>query len=81
MRLPGSSLEWHLKEGPSAGSDKYLFDHGSVGLDCMVTGDWDGVGGDGPGIIQWSLGGGQLWQLRNGPSAGTADRTFLFSGL
>jgi hypothetical protein len=43
----------------------------------VITGNWDGVGGDGVGVVI-ADGGSYHWLLRNGPNAGQADFDFHF---
>jgi hypothetical protein len=43
-----------------------------------ISGNWDGIGGDGVGTVAPNSNGDLLWQLRNGPNSGPADYTFIF---
>jgi hypothetical protein len=75
----GSTYRWLLRNGPSPGRADYDFDFGVPSLgDSPVVGNWDGIGGDGIGIVRPSDGAWQ-WHLRNGPNGGAAEITpFLY---
>jgi hypothetical protein len=73
---------WHLRNGPSGGTPNYDFTYGRTGTngyatDLPMTGNWDGVGGDGPGITRAASGQIQ-WHERNGLNAGPADYVFNY---
>jgi hypothetical protein len=69
---------WHLRNGPNAGSADYDFTYGLTGAsDWPTAGNWDGVGGDGPGITR-GVGVGLQWHERFGPNSGPADYTFNY---
>lgn len=62
---------WHLRNGAGPGNPDYSFSYGLAGSadDRPVTGNWDGLGGDGPGVVR--IGSGVFeWHLRNTLNAG-----------
>lgn len=69
---------WVLRNGPNAGVSDYTFIFGNPGLgDRVVTGNWDGVGGDGIGIVRPN--GNWEWYLRNGPNGGGGQAEIQFA--
>lgn len=45
---------------------------------CPVTGNWDGLGGDGIGIVYARPEGHLEWHLRNGPNPGLPEYDFNY---
>lgn len=68
---------WGLRDVLFTGGPQYgPFEYGTVN-GCPITGDWDGLGGDGIGIVY--PGAGHLeWHLRNGPNPGAPDYDFNY---
>ncbi|WP_290055955.1 hypothetical protein [Amycolatopsis solani] len=79
-----SDWQWHLRNAPTAGGTaNYVFTYGRATVDgaiayVPVTGNWDGVGGDGPGVAGGNASGYKAWHLRNGPSGGNPDYSFTY---
>lgn len=67
------NLDWALRQGPNDGNAEIYFEYGAVG-DRAVAGNWDGLGGDGPGVVS-SAGN---WRLRDAPTGGIANYDFSF---
>ncbi|MEJ3750858.1 hypothetical protein WEI85_47510 [Actinomycetes bacterium KLBMP 9797] len=65
--------DWALRQGPNGGDSEIYFGYGALN-DKRIVGNWDGVGGDGPGAV--SLAGN--WHLRDAPSGGVANYNFAF---
>lgn len=68
---------WALRDVLFTGGQQYgPFEYGTTN-GCPVTGNWDGLGGDGIGIVY--PGAGHLeWHLRNGPNPGAPDYDFNY---
>jgi hypothetical protein len=75
----GNTYRWLLRNGSSPGGADYDFDFGVPNLgDIPVVGNWDGIGGDGVGVVR-PLAGQWQWHLRNGLNAGPAENIpFLY---
>ncbi|WP_431930277.1 hypothetical protein [Nonomuraea jabiensis] len=75
----GGEYSWALRNGPNAGQPDYsTFSYGRYAPSgCAVVGNWDGLGGDGPGVV-YSNGQTLEWHLRNGPNGGNPDYTVTF---
>jgi hypothetical protein len=66
------SKAWHLRNAAGPGNADYNFPYGNAGgtNDVPITGNWDGAGGDGPGILRILPNGAYEWNLRDALSAG-----------
>jgi hypothetical protein len=76
----GSQWEWHLRNAPQSGAaDLPVFQFGSTTGDPVV-GNWDGIGGDGVGVVYRDAG---QWHVRQGPNPGQPELNFVYtaSGL
>ncbi|MBP2326835.1 hypothetical protein JOF56_007220 [Kibdelosporangium banguiense] len=83
-KLSNTTFDWHLRNTLTAGGADYLFNYGldNDRGDCLVVGNWDGIGGDGIGIVRFNPNGnGKLqWHLRNAAnSTGGPDTIFDYS--
>jgi hypothetical protein len=65
------SKAWHLRNAAGPGNADYDFAYGNTGSanDIPVTGNWDGAGGDGPGILRF-VNGVVQWNLRDALNPG-----------
>ncbi|WP_433272518.1 hypothetical protein ACQPZF_16565 [Actinosynnema sp. CS-041913] len=78
-RSAPNTIQWHLRNGPNAGTPEYAFTYGANAVsDCRLSGNWDGVGGDGIGVVR-NVGGVLEWHLRNAPNTGPAEYVFKYS--
>lgn len=68
---------WALRNGPNGGAPDYAFDYGTAN-GCPVTGNWDGIGGDGIGIVYPRSDGSLQWHLRQGPNPGVQEIDFHY---
>ncbi|MET8982964.1 hypothetical protein ABZX85_46065 [Streptomyces sp. NPDC004539] len=74
--------EWHVRDSPL--STKYpVFSYGRAYVNDVltyrpITGNWDGIGGDGPGVAGGNAGGSKAWHLRKGVSGGISDYDFIY---
>ncbi|MET8996011.1 hypothetical protein [Amycolatopsis sp. NPDC004169] len=72
------SKAWHLRNAPSGGDPDYNLVYGLTGFgDAPLAGNWDGVGGDTPGVVR-AAPDSFTWLERNSLSSGTADITFYY---
>ncbi|GLY42156.1 hypothetical protein Amsp01_081790 [Amycolatopsis sp. NBRC 101858] len=74
---------WELRDVPDGGNPKYVFDYGrayAYGLRTYlpVTGNWDGVGGDGPGVAGGDANGSKAWHLRDSATGGDPDYNLVY---
>jgi hypothetical protein len=71
---PNAGLVWYLRNSPSAGNPDYAsFSYGSTAW-IPVAGNWDGIPGDGIGVVNPNGPNGQLqWFLKNTIGAGNPD--------
>ncbi len=71
---------WHLRNAAGPGNPSYDFPYGNAGStnDYPITGNWDGLGGDGPGVVRTLNNGILEWHLRNALNAGPAHHTFQY---
>jgi hypothetical protein len=60
--------QWLLRSSATTGVATQTFVYGDGGADSPVFGNWDGFGGDGPGIYRNGV-----FHLRNSMSTGVAD--------
>ncbi|RSM61925.1 hypothetical protein DMH04_53500 [Kibdelosporangium aridum] len=73
---------WHLRNSPSPGRPDHDFTYGRTGTDgpstdFPIAGNWDGVGGDGPGIVR-DVSTQLQWHERNSLNAGPGDHIFNY---
>jgi hypothetical protein len=68
-----TARDWALRHGPNGGGAEIYFEYGATNNRAIV-GNWDGVGGDGPGVVSAA----GSWHLRDAANGGVANHNFSF---
>ncbi len=75
-----STGDWLIRNSPTGGNAERSFRYGR-GSDLPVVGDWNGNGGETPGVARNTGSGTWQWHLRNSLTGGPADIVFEFGEI
>jgi hypothetical protein len=72
------SGQWQLRDSFTEGDHQYDYYYNPLeNRGRVVAGNWDGEGGDGPGMAEYTATQ-TIWKLREGRGPGGADRNFAY---